>query len=199
MKYSLKNNRNVQQIVKWITPKKAILVLLGLLFIISQGYLFINKGTILGYQLRNVEQDANKTSSTASESAACKAVPASKVSDVLKLEVKRLGGEFGDITQPNFMSSCVYRTNQTPSRSVTIIIRESKNQATAEKTFQSAKEKTETEEIKGLGEGAFYSAKSNQLQARQGKRLLTITVSKPINGSEIDSKTAAIKLSDGVL
>lgn len=162
------------------------------IFTVTQIQLLRKNGTLLGYQVAKKQTTQHTSNST--KSLACETVTEQAVSKVLNLEVDRLGNVFGDRLQPTLISNCLYRSKQIPSRSVTVILRDTKDEASAKSTFSAAKKRTNTEEVAGLGQEAFFSSNVGQLQVRRGKRLLTITVSKPVDNSAVSSKEVATTL-----
>ncbi len=165
---------------------------------VSQLNLLFNKGTLLGYQVRDVAPESSE-STEFKPSEACNKAPEQKVSEILGSKVKRIGGSFADRKEPTFISACLYRTEQNPIRSVTIVIRDERNEYAAQKQQEVLSKRTKTESVEGIGDQAFYFLVSQQLNVRTGKQLITVTVSKPSEDSKISPKDAAVQIAKEVL
>lgn len=179
---------------------KQISVISGVvLFAVSQLYLLLHNGTLLGYQVRHVESSSSRSKELNGDNAACRLLEVGAVGRVLGLSMMSPTSAVGDVTNPGLISSCFYRSEQTPSRSVTVMLRDSKDESTAKQQFQAPKARFKTETITDKGDEAFFVTAVNQLHVRQGKRLITITVSESVDGSDIPTKEAAHELSKVML
>lgn len=169
---------------------------------------FINKGTILGYGVRDVKSKQAKARQNKSgsiiggtvskenqKSIACDTFPANKVSEVLQSEVDRISGFVPDKTEPNIVSSCIYRTKGAAAgiRTVSILLREQKDSSTAQRTLATLRDGGKGEEVKGVGDEAYFNTGANQLTVRRDKRLITVTVPGS-EDSKQDSKTTAVAI-----
>lgn len=128
------------------------------------------------------------------KSLACDTVTAKEISSALKADVERRAGFLVDRTTPYLYSACSYSTKVDKgqlSRNVTITIRELANADAAHKAVENLRKAGKGEEIKGLGDEAYYAPGSNQMLVRKGKRLTLVVVNKPQKGQP-DSKTVSI-------
>ena len=167
---------------------------------------FITHGTLLGYQLRRVEQKSSYTknplgsaSNTPQPSESCKKLTEKDVSKILNSKVERIGGAFGDRTEPTFVSSCIYRATEKGMRSVTVILRDAKDEAAAQKSLEITSKLKGVEQVNKLGDEAYFNPTAQQLTVRSKKRIATVTVSKPTAESKISSKDAALKMAEQLL
>lgn len=177
------------------------------LVLLSQLERVVRVGTFFGFQVREVNSSRvtsrqNKSGSILGaevakknqKSVACDTVPADKVSSILKQDVERLGGIMADKTKPYLTSSCIYRAKN-DKRTVSILLRDMKDEEVAKKTITTIKSgNKDGEDIDQLGDEAFFNKSANQLTVRKGKRLITVTVPN-VEGSEKDSKTIATDIS----
>ncbi len=163
---------------------------------------FMTQGTVLGYQVRNTGKTEQSTlspdnvssrDSSEKKSYACKQLPIKQVGKVLGSEVEKIGGIYEDRKEPSFISICSYRTKKTPSRIVTLIIRDAADKAAARKTLSDTAKNVKAKKI-NLADEAYYSVDSRQLIARKGKQIITVTVSEPTDHSAVDNQDAATKI-----
>ncbi|MDQ5913722.1 MAG: hypothetical protein QG623_341 [Patescibacteria group bacterium] len=208
------NNRRLSSRIQNIKlGKKQILALaLGIALLIvsiSQLERLYNEGTFFGYQIKDnkskEESDSRKANSGSlvggsvskdnKKSIACDTFPSDKISKILESEVERISGFVEDKTEPNLISSCIYRTkgDSDNSRSVAILMREFKDEDTAKKTFTSISQAKSGEEVKKLGDQAYFNNNSNQLTVRKGKEVYTITVAGK-NSSKEQNKELTISI-----
>lgn len=182
-----------------------MLILVAVL-VVSQLERLVTQGTLLGYQVRAGEQKTVSTktplgsaSNTPQPSEACKRLTAEDTSTILSAKVERIGGAFGDRTEPNFVSSCIYRATEKGMRSVTVILRDAKDQAAAQKSLEITSKLKGVERVNKLGDEAYFNPTAQQLTVRSKKRIATVTVSKPTTESKISSKDAALKMAEQLL
>ena len=131
----------------------------------SQVERFLNKGTILGFQVRTVKSQASKARQNRSgsiiggtvskenqKSIACDTFPADKVAKIVESEVERISGFVPDRTEPQLVSSCIYRTkgDAKNNRSISILLREQKDESAAKKTLAAFRDTKKGEEVKNL-------------------------------------------------
>lgn len=181
--------------------KKTTFIVLAVIVVVIQSYYFVTDGTILGIHVRNVSKSVAvyKTNSTDKPSIACdKATPA-EVEGVLGTAVERIGGMFADRTDPTLISLCTYRSKEKPSRSVTIILRDSKNEGAAKQSMAELAKRKGAKDVSGIGDQASFSSTSQQLAVRKGKRIVTVSVNKPNNVSIISSQEAAQQIAEQLL
>lgn len=185
-----------------------VAIVIVLILVSSQVERFINKGTIFGYQARDIksQQVISRQNSSGSlidgsiaaenqKSAACEVFPADKVSKILKSDVERISGFLPDRNDPILVSSCIYRTkgDTKDRRSISILLREQKDVVTAQKTIVALKQTTKGEDLKGVGDEAYFNTTTNQLTVRKDKKLVTVTAPR-IQSSGQDNKTIAVEI-----
>lgn len=200
MKY--RNRRYVKRVVnrgmiKWLVIGVAILVIAGLLV-----ERFVHKGTLLGYQVRKVDSDSKQKQLSNDEnqkSQACESASAEAVGEVLGAEVLRIGGSFADRTKPTFISSCSYKSVQKPSRSVTIVLRDAVSNDAAKSALDAVAKNNQVDKIDNLGDNAYFSHVSQQLTVVSQRRITTVTINKPHEVSQIESKDAAVQIAKLIL
>lgn len=127
-------------------------------------------------------------------SRACDSVNIKSVEEVLGEKAERIAGQFDDRTEPNLLSTCLYRTLKRPSRAVTVTIKETRDEEGSKQAMIVNSRRAETETIKGLADEAQYTTPARQLTVRDRNRITTITVSPPTKSSEKDSRDATIEL-----
>jgi len=180
-----------------------VLILLCIALVVTQTERYIHKGTILGYKVKNVSPSPKDTSNIFSTSqkpsAACDKVSEQFVSDALGQEVGRISVGFEDRTEPYFISSCSYRTKETPTRSVTINIRDTKDEQAAKAAIDNLEKRSQGTTVENVGDKAYYSDLSRQLTAQKGNRIVTVTVSKESGNGDVASKDAATKIAQQAL
>jgi len=187
---------------------RVILIVVALLLVGSQVERFINNGTVFGYEVRTVKSQETRSRQNRSgsilggdvskdnqKSIACDTFPADRVSKVLKTDVERISGFVPDRAQPTLVSSCIYRTkgDVKDRRAISILLREQKDEVIAQKMIVSLKQATKGEDVKGLGDEAYFNTSANQLTVRKGKRLITVTVPRTQTSAQ-DSKTTAVEI-----
>lgn len=182
--------------VRWLTA--VVLVLL----IASQLERFLHKGTVLGYQVRHsgtsvVGNSANQF--TTNDNTACKKVSSKDVQTALGESVSQTGAGLHDRIQPTFLSICSYRTTNQPTRSVSIVIRDARDENAAKATFGAVAKRQGSETVNKLGDQAAFVTNSNQLMVRKGKRLVTVTVTKASGSDKASSKDVALKIAPKAL
>jgi hypothetical protein len=182
------------------------LVVLGVIAIIGIAQLerFISQGTILGYKINDsAQQEDNKLTPdkdrSLKETEACKKIPQTTASTELGSDVERIGGIFEDRKEPTFISVCTYRTVQKPSRTITIVIRDAQNEDAAKQSLANIFKNGSVDKVDGLGDESVFATQSLQLTTRKGKRISTVTVSKPQDHSKTESKVIAEKLMKNLL
>lgn len=195
-----------------LSKRQVLALVLGIVLLIvsiTQLERLSSEGTLFGYQVKDVaakeEADSRKSNSGAlvggtvskdnKKSIACDTFTSDKVSKILESEVERISGFVEDKTEPNLISSCIYRTkgDSDSPRTISVLMREMKNEDTAKKTFTSISQAKDGEEVKKLGDQAYFNNNSNQLTVRKGKELHTITVAGK-NSSKEQNKELAISI-----
>jgi hypothetical protein len=181
------------------TKRNIIIGVLGLVLVIAVGFQI----TRLQGNVKKVNTAATKqraavpaTLKNNEKSVACDTVTAKEVSAVLKTDVERRAGFLVDRTTPYLFSACSYATKVEKgqlSRNVTITMRELANADAAHKAMESLRKAGKGEEVKGVGDEAYYVAASNQMLVRKGKRLVLVIVNKPQKGQP-DSKTVSVSV-----
>ena len=178
--------------------KKICIVVLSVLVLSLMLERFINRGTILGYQVRHVNSPIADSADSVQDSLACSKVDAAKVGKVIGVKAERIAANLGDKKDPTFISICSYKTAQNQPRFVTLVIRDSKNEDTATKQMVSYSKRSGVTPVK-LGSEAYYLSVQNQIVVRDGKRIVTVTVSPPTDASKVSSKEAATELASSLL
>lgn len=188
--------------------KKYWPILIIVLLLATQVERFIRVGTILGYQVRTIEADKStelknrsgsivngKVAEENQKSIACEKFPADRVAKVLESEVERISGFVPDRTTPVLTSSCIYRTKgkTKDARTVAILYREQKDDDAAKKTISSLRNAKNGEDVKKLGDEAFFNINANQLTVRSKNRLITVTTP-TTEGAKLSSKAAATEI-----
>jgi len=165
-------------------------------------------GAVLAYAGR--PHDAAKTDNTTTKTAdsdkqktkaslACKQAPADKVGKLLGSEVKRIGGNYEDRKEPEFLSVCSYVTDKKPARTATIVINGNKDKKTAEDSIKQTGKREGAKAISKLGDQAYFIKPARQLIVRTGDRIATITISEPRDHSKIEPEQATIKIAELIL
>lgn len=181
-----------------LTTKHIIIGLLALVVIVISAFLLLkNAGNVKKASTTTKKRPpVPMTLQKNEKSLACDTVTAQEVSSVLKTDVERRAGFLVDRTTPYLYSACSYSTKGEkgkPGRNVTITIRELANVDTSRKAVANLRKAGKGEEIKGVGDEAYYVAGSNQMLVRKGKRLVLVVVNKPQKGQP-DSKTVSISV-----
>ncbi len=186
----------VFRLARRLNPILLVFIAVVLVLMASQVERFVNKGTVLGYQVRRVP----KTSSIASKdlskrmtssSKVCKQISADFVSKQLKQEVTESTFLPDKIQLENF-SSCMFRTKEKPFRSVSVTVRERSNEDEAKKTLVTAAKQSVEVKIEGVDE-AYFTEKANRLTARRGSKVATIVVMSSAN-DKVPSQDAAVAM-----
>lgn len=191
-----------------LSKRKILLLVLSVVFLLvsaSQLERLHSQGTIFGYKVRTVKTSSAKArqknsgsvvnakvSDKNEKSVACDTFPVDKVSRIVGAEVERVSGFAKDQTDPYLISNCIYVAKGSDSRrlSTSMLLRDMRDVETSKKTFTSISGSRKGEEIKGLGDSAYFSTSSNQLTVRKDKRLITVTVT----GSD-NTKDMAVQIS----
>ncbi len=207
VKFSHSSGRSVF----WDMARKYLpLIIVIAILVITQSERFIREGTLLGYQVRSPQSARSKARQNSSgsvvggkvadknvKSVACDTFPQEKVAKILDAEVQRLSGFVPDKTKPLLVSTCIYvsKNDANKAQTVSILLRDMKDDGTAKKTIITIRSGNEDgENITQLGDEAFYNKSANQLTVRKGNRLITVTVPK-VEGSKKDNKTIAVEVS----
>lgn len=185
--------KKVTNWLKRLSVKQLILAFVALLFVFWVAERFVDSGTFFGYQVRS-KKPSVKINSEQVETLACSKLTNEEVSGVLGAKAKRIGGAFPDKTEPNLISTCSYMLSLQPTRNVTVLIRDSATDDAAKNAINDIKKRNKVEVIDGFGDEAFFSPVARQLNVRDGKRIISVTVSKPVDGSKKSNKEAAIEL-----
>lgn len=151
----------------------------------------VTQGTLMGYQILSKPNPISSESEQPSE--ACKRADAKFVSSVLGASVERIALGFADQPKP-FRSICSYATKGKGRRYVTIVMRDTATDSSAKSQLVTLAERKDSKAITGFGHEAYFTAKSRQLTIRQGKRIITVTISDPSKQSNIASLEAAKKI-----
>ena len=166
-----------------------LLFIVFVLFILGVGAVLAYVGrpqeSTNGSKAQEVKQANKGDTKTAKTSLACEKATAKEVSKVLGADVKRVGGDFDDRNEPNFLSVCSYVTDSKPARTVTVIINGEKDEQAAEKRLEQTSKINSSEPIKRLGDQAIYTETSRQLVVRDGKQIFSVTSSESTKESAI--------------
>lgn len=186
----------------------AALLLSAILLVVSISQLerLSSEGTLFGYKVKDVsskEESKTRRSNSGSlvggspskdnkESIACNTFPADKISKIINSEVERISGFVEDRTEPSLISSCIYRSKQDEEqrRTIAIVMREQKDEENTKKTFTAITKAQNGEEVKDLGDQAYFNNNANQLTVRVGKKLYTITATAQ-GSSSVENKELA--------
>lgn len=176
-------------------PIRWLLTMLIAAVVLSQLERFTHKGTILGYQVRSSSAGVvSRNAVTTKDNLACKKVVAADVQKALDQAVSSVGSGLHDRTQPTFLSICSYRTTSQPTRTVSIVVRDVRDETAAIASFGAVSKRSGSQTVNKLGDQAVFVPSSNQIMVRKGKRLITITVTKSSNPNKPSSQTVATKL-----
>lgn len=195
-----------------LTKKQIMALSIGIVLLIasiSQLERFTSEGTIFGYKVKDVSSQKEATSrrdnsgSLANgsvskdneKSIACDTFPIDKVSGLVGSDMERISGFIADKFDPILISSCIYRTkdDSDTKRTVSILLREQKNDDSAKKTFTALSNPKSGDKADGIGDQAYFNKNSNQLTVRKGKKLFTITASGG-KSSKDENKNLAISV-----
>lgn len=157
---------------------------------------YVHKGTFFGYQVRHVKTSNPFTGSNNEQksSKVCESITSDDIKSILGVAASRMGNAFGDREKPTFISTCTYKLEDTPIRVVTMVVRDTSDEATAKKQFQTLTERKGSQKIDGLGDEATYLDSANQVSVRKGKRLYTVSISKPTKSSKKSSQDGATEI-----
>lgn len=182
--------------LKKLSPKQIILLVIAALFVVWVSERLLRSGTFFGYNVKSNDENSVLQSEDGQQakSYSCEQVTSSDVEEVLGSKATRIGGSFTDRQKPNFISVCSYKLSIQPTRNVTVLIRDSATDESAQSAMNDVKKRNKVEELEGYGDEAFFSPVARQLNVREGKRITTVTVSKPVDGSKKSNKDATIEL-----
>lgn len=186
-----------KRVVRWITQRSLRQVLIAVLILICAVWIaerLINSGTFFGYQVLEKDGNAKVTDSKQAESFACSKLTSEEVRSVFVIEVERIGGIFPDKKEPNFVSTCSYQIGRDTPRSVSILVRDVSSEKTAQNIFNDLKKRSQFEELQELGTDIIFTAASRQLNAKDGNRIVSITVSDKNSTTSLDNKKAVVEL-----
>lgn len=193
----------IQRLYSKLGPAKVAILVIFLLLAALQTERFIRKGTLLGYKV--VDKGTSKNSGKGGSanafdkpqpSKSCDKVSADETAKIIGSKVERLAASIGDRSEPTFISTCIYRTTDKPTRSVTVIIKEAKDEESAKKTLSNISATKDIEKINGFGDEAYFSPTSSQLNIRKNKEIVTITVSKATEKVQKSSLDASKELAE---
>lgn len=154
----------------------------------------INVGTFFGYQVLERDTGSQVVDSEQVETFACTKLTTDEVSDVLGAKAKRIGGVFPDKQKPSFISNCSYQVGANAERSVSVLVRELTTDNAADSAFEDLKKRNKYDDMPGFGDEAIFTAVSRQLSVKDGRRIVSVTVSDPSSASSISNKDAVIGL-----
>ncbi len=181
---------------KYLTLKNILITIVALLFIGLITERLINKGTIFGYQIRHVKKSSILSDDQPKPSKTCETVNEEQIKNIMGVKATRSGGTFGDRNEPTFISTCTYKLEDTPFRTITMVVRDTTDNDSAKKQIQSAVARKGSESVDKLGDEATYSDSANQLIVRKGKKIYTVSVSRPGQASTISSKDASVAIAN---
>ena len=186
-----------EQIVRWFTQWSLRRVFITVVILICAVWIaerLINAGSFFGYQVLQKDGNSKVAESKQAESFACMKLTSDEVGSVFETEVKRIGGLFPDKKEPNLVSTCSYQIGSDNPRSVSILVRDVASAQTAQGIFNDLKGRNKFEELPEIGPDTIFTAASRQLNSKDGKRIVSITVSDKNSTSSVDNKKAVIEL-----
>lgn len=187
----------ITKLMDWLkkrSPKQIIIAVIVLLSVIWVAERLINVGTFFGYQVVDKDTSSKVTDDVQVKTFACTKLTTDEVSDVLGAKAKRIGGVFPDKDEPNFISNCSYQIGGDTVRSVSILVRDSATDKAADSAFEDLKKRNKYDDMPEFGDEAIFTAVSRQLNVKDGRRIVSVTVSDPNSASSISNKDAVVEL-----
>lgn len=196
------NLRKIKKFYSCLPKKQIIISAIVLIFISVVSERFITQGTFLGYTVRQTSGQ-NKTINDSKKSEktplACSLVSDNDVAEIVESATKRVASNYEDRKEPKFLSVCSYITQIKPARSVSIVINDEKNEKSARDYLEDASQRKTSERVGKLGDESYFIQSSRQVIVRQKSRIFTITVSEPVEHSNVDVEKAALEIAKKAL
>lgn len=205
------STRQIKGSLRKIGPKKTAILILLVVLLISQTERLISQGTILGYQVRDVsssQKNLNNNSGSLNtglkglkeDKEVCGKIDIQKVSEAMNDEMRAQGGFIPPSDNSEKRSSCIFVSKEQGSKKLaTLLIRDQQNESTAKKTITSLSDsaRDKVSKIDDVMDEAIFNDQSNQLTARKGKIIYTITATSS-SEKNFDNKTASIKIAKNI-
>lgn len=172
---------------------RVLLIVVAVFLVLLQLERFINKGTFMGYQLRQVEStEISNPFNSAVPSETCNKVTIELVQDLLKQPVAR-SGNVADRKKPLLYSTCSYKTTKGPTRTITVSQQEVEA-GRAKQSLTDLKSRSKGESVSGIGDEAYFSTTTNQLTVRKSDKIIRVKVSKARDDKQPDAKELDIQI-----